>query len=40
VFRRELVQRLGVEWTETGNGIAEIQVVPRAAIDVFSRRSA
>lgn len=40
VFRRELTQRLGVEWTNTRNGIAEIEGVPRDAIEAFSRRKA
>ena len=40
VFRCELSQRLGVEWTEARNGIAEIDGVPRDAIDAFSQRKA
>ncbi len=39
-FRRELSHRLGVAWTEARNGIGEIEGVPRAAIDAFSRRKA
>jgi len=38
VFHRELSERLGVSWTEPRNGIAEIDGVPRTAIDAFSRR--
>jgi conjugative relaxase-like TrwC/TraI family protein len=40
VFRHELRQRLGVEWTEARNGISEIEGVPRDAIDAFSQRKA
>jgi conjugative relaxase-like TrwC/TraI family protein len=40
VFRRELSNRLGVSWTKARNGIAEIDGVPRAVIDAFSRRRA
>lgn len=40
VFRTELSQRLGVSGTEAHNGIAEIDGVPRAVIEAFSRRRA
>jgi conjugative relaxase-like TrwC/TraI family protein len=40
VFRRELSNGLGVSWTTPRNGIAEIDGVPRAVIDAFSRRRA
>lgn len=40
VFRRELTRRLGVSWTRARNGIAEIEGVPRAAVEAFSRRKA
>jgi conjugative relaxase-like TrwC/TraI family protein len=40
VFRHELRERLGVEWKEARNGIAEIDGVPRDAIDAFSQRKA
>jgi conjugative relaxase-like TrwC/TraI family protein len=40
VFRRELSNRLGVSWTTPRSGIAEIDGVPRAVIDAFSRRRA
>ncbi len=39
-FRRELTRRLGVRWTQTRNGIAELEGVPRRVIDAFSRRKA
>jgi conjugative relaxase-like TrwC/TraI family protein len=40
VFRHELSQRLGVEWTQARNGIAEIEGVPKDAITAFSQRKA
>jgi conjugative relaxase-like TrwC/TraI family protein len=40
VFRLELSRRLGVSWARARNGIAEVDGVPRAAIDAFSRRRA
>ena len=39
-LRKEISRRLGVEWTQVRNGTAEIQGIPRAAIDEFSRRRA
>lgn len=39
-LRRELTRRLGVEWTPVRNGTAEIEGIPRAAIQEFSRRRA
>lgn len=39
-LRKELTRRLGVEWTQVRNGAAEIQGIPRAAINEFSRRRA
>jgi conjugative relaxase-like TrwC/TraI family protein len=40
VFRRELSDRLGVGWTTPRNGIAEIDGMPLAVVDAFSRRRA
>jgi conjugative relaxase-like TrwC/TraI family protein len=40
VFRRELRQRLGVDWTRTRNGIAEVDGVSADAIRAFSQRKA
>jgi conjugative relaxase-like TrwC/TraI family protein len=40
VFRHELRERLGVEWTPARNGIAEIDGVPKDAINAFSQRKA
>ncbi len=39
-LRKEISRRLGVEWTQVRNGTAEIDGIPRAAIDEFSRRRA
>lgn len=39
-LRKEISRRLGVEWTQVRNGTAEIEGIPRAAIDEFSRRRA
>ncbi len=39
-LRKELTRRLGVEWTPVRNGTAEIEGIPRAAINEFSRRRA
>ena len=39
-LRSELTRRLGVEWTPTRNGIADIVGVPRPALRAFSRRRA
>ena len=39
-LRKELSRRLEVEWTQVRNGTAEIEGIPRAAIDEFSRRRA
>ena len=39
-LRKEISRRLGVEWTQVRNGTAEIEGVPRVAIDEFSRRRA
>ena len=40
VLRGELSDRLGLEWTATRDGIAEIQGVPRNVMKAFSRRRA
>jgi conjugative relaxase-like TrwC/TraI family protein len=37
-LRWELTHRLGVAWGEVGNGIADVEGVPRAAIKEFSTR--
>jgi Ti-type conjugative transfer relaxase TraA len=39
-LRKEISRRLGAEWTQVRNGTAEIEGIPRAAIDEFSRRRA
>jgi len=39
-LRREISRRVGVEWTQVRNGTAEIEGIPRSAIDEFSRRRA
>jgi Ti-type conjugative transfer relaxase TraA len=39
-LRKEISRRLGVEWTQVRNGTAEIEGIPRVAIDEFSRRRA
>lgn len=39
-LRKELSRRLGVGWTQVRNGTAEIEGIPRAAINEFSRRRA
>jgi conjugative relaxase-like TrwC/TraI family protein len=39
-LRHELTRRLGVEWTEVKNGLADIEGVPRSVIDAFSTRRA
>jgi Ti-type conjugative transfer relaxase TraA len=39
-LRKEIARRLGVEWTQVRNGTAEIEGIPRVAIDEFSRRRA
>ncbi|MEA2435260.1 MAG: hypothetical protein QOG54_2717 [Actinomycetota bacterium] len=39
-LRKEISRRLGVEWTQVRNGTAEVEGIPRAAIDEFSRRRA
>ncbi len=39
-LRREVSRRLGVGWTQVRNGTAEIEGIPRSAIDEFSRRRA
>lgn len=39
-LRKELTRRLGVEWTAVRNGAAEVEGIPRAAINEFSRRRA
>ena len=38
VLRGELTRRLGVRWTPTHRGIAEIDVIPRGLCRVFSQR--
>lgn len=38
VLRGELTRSLGVAWTPVRNGIAEIDGIPRAAIETFSKR--
>ena len=40
VLRRELVQRLGVEWGPVRKGMAELAGVPAAVLRAFSRRRA
>ena len=37
-LRFELTQKLGVEWTDVHNGTADIEGIPRAAIEAFSTR--
>ena len=39
-LRHELTRRLGVEWTEVKNGLADIEGVPRSVIEAFSTRRA
>lgn len=39
-LRKELTRRLRVEWTMVRNGTAEIEGIPRAVINEFSRRRA
>jgi Ti-type conjugative transfer relaxase TraA len=39
-LRKEISRRLGVEWTQIHNGTAEVDGIPRVAIDEFSRRRA
>jgi Ti-type conjugative transfer relaxase TraA len=39
-LRKEVTRRLGLEWTPVRNGTAEIEGIPRAAINEFSRRRA
>ncbi len=39
-LRHEVSRRLGVEWTQMGNGTAEIEGVPREVIKAFSKRRA
>lgn len=39
-LRAELTRRLGVEWTPTRNGSADIEGIPRKAIRAFSKRRA
>ncbi len=39
-LRAELTRRLGVEWSQPVNGLAEIFDVPRAVLRAFSRRRA
>lgn len=39
-LRHELSRRLGVEWTEVKNGLADIEGVPRSVIEAFSTRRA
>nr|MBA3430260.1 relaxase domain-containing protein [Actinomycetota bacterium] len=39
-LRKEISRRLGVEWTQVRSGTAEIEGIPRPAIDEFSRRRA
>ena len=39
-LRKELTRRLGVEWTTVRNGAADIEGIPRKAIEEFSRRRA
>ncbi len=40
VLRRELTERLGLEWTAVDRGVADIRGVPRGVIEHFSRRRA
>jgi conjugative relaxase-like TrwC/TraI family protein len=37
-LRAELTRRIGVEWTPVQNGTADIEGIPRAAIEAFSTR--
>jgi conjugative relaxase-like TrwC/TraI family protein len=40
VLRRELTDRLGLEWEPVEHGVADVRGVPRAVIDHFSQRRA
>jgi conjugative relaxase-like TrwC/TraI family protein len=40
VFRQALTHRVGVRWGPVRNGIADIEGIPKAVIDAFSRRKA
>jgi conjugative relaxase-like TrwC/TraI family protein len=40
VLRRELSDRLGLEWEPVAHGVADIRGVPRAVIEQFSQRRA
>jgi len=40
VLRRELTERLGIEWQRVQQGIADVRGVPRSVIEHFSRRRA
>ncbi len=37
-LRAELTERLGIEWTAVRNGVADVDGIPRTAIEHFSRR--
>lgn len=40
VLRRELTERLGLQWTPVENGVADVVGVPREVIEHFSKRRA
>jgi conjugative relaxase-like TrwC/TraI family protein len=39
-LRREITERLGLEWNEPENGVADLTAVPRSVIEHFSQRRA
>src|SRR5205823_11177006 len=40
VLRRELTERLGVEWERAERGVADVRGVPRRVVELFSQRRA
>ena len=35
---REITERLGLEWGQVANGVADLELVPRGVIEHFSQR--